>query len=52
MDSIVLTEDGADSPNECLELCKDYEHEGTGDFECNYFTYYLGTEVLTFVCNW
>ena len=45
VESVALTELAADLPSECLSACKEYEHEGTGDFECNYFTFYFDSNV-------
>ena len=45
VESVALTEMGAVLPSECLSACKEYEHEGTGDFECNYFTFYFESNV-------
>lgn len=44
VDSDVLTEVHADSSNDCLQECKDYEFGG-GDVGCDDFTYYGDSEV-------
>ncbi len=45
VESVALTELDVVLPSECLSACKEYEHEGTGDFECNYFTFYFESNV-------
>ncbi len=46
-DALTLTELEEATPNECLAACKDYDHDGPQDFECNYFSHFLATSVST-----
>ncbi len=55
LESVLLLDVRTSSPSACLKACKDYVHEGTQDFDCNYYTYFFETDVcsalnVSFIC--
>ena len=40
--SLIVDDQPAEAPVDCLELCQDFRHE---DYQCNYFTYYSDSGV-------